>query len=228
MNLVEAKNLARDLMDRHGLAGWTFEYDDAKRRAGMCHFARRRISLSAPLATVYDAREVRDTVLHEIAHALVGHEAGHGAEWRAKARAIGGSGSKYVDPDAPSLDGPWIGVCPGGHRTTRFRRPRAPMSCRSCRGGAKSFAAPYLVTWTYRGRDAAMGERYEGELRQMCVQFGVAVSAEPGTEARIARAAASGRRGLVVEPLDLGSLDVGDPELEVPAGAPWRRPVPAR
>ncbi|WP_123815886.1 SprT family zinc-dependent metalloprotease [Myceligenerans xiligouense] len=224
MNLVEARNLARELMDRHGLTDWKFEYDDAKRRAGMCHYARRRISLSAPLTSVYDEGEVRDTVLHEVAHALAGSAAGHGAEWRAKAREIGCSGLRYVDPGAPTLDGPWIGVCPRGHRATRFRRPGAPMSCRRCGGGAKTFEPSHLVAWTYRGHDAAMGERYERELRAMCVQFGVEVSVEPGTEERIARAAASGR-ALVVEPLDLSVLDLEEPASDVPAGDRWRSPV---
>lgn len=227
MNLVEARNLARDLMDQHGLEGWRFEYDDAKRRAGMCHYARRRISLSAPLATVYDESEVRDTVLHEIAHALAGSEAGHGAQWRAKAREIGCSALRYVDPDAPTLDGPWIGVCPRGHRATRFRRPGAPMSCRACGGKVKRFDPAHLVAWTYRGHDAAMGERYERELRELCVQFGVRVSVEPGAEQRIARAA-SGRRPLVVEPLDLGALDLDEPASDVPTGARWRSPVVRR
>ncbi|GAB3172573.1 hypothetical protein GCM10027059_42250 [Myceligenerans halotolerans] len=227
MNLVEARNLARDLMDQHGLADWRFEYDDAKRRAGMCHFARRRISLSAPLTTVYDEGEVRDTVLHEIAHALAGREAGHGAQWRAKAQEIGCSGLRYVDPSAPTLDGPWIGVCPRGHRMTRFRRPGAPMSCRTCGGGAKNFEPLHLIAWTYRGHDAAMGERYERELRELCVQVGVRVSVEPGTEERIARAA-SGRWPLLVEPLDLSALDLDEPMSDVPAGAPWRSPVARR
>lgn len=227
MNLVEARNLARDLMDQHGLTDWRFEYDDAKRRAGMCHFARRRISISAPLATVYDESEVRDTVLHEIAHALAGREAGHGAEWRAKAREIGCSGMRYVDPNAPALDGPWIGVCPAGHRMTRFRRPGVPMSCRKCGGGAKTFQAAHLIAWTYRGHDAAMGERYERELRELCVEFGVRASVEPGAEERIARAA-SGRGALVVQPLDLGALDLDEPASDVPVGDRWRSPVSRR
>ncbi|MBE1878715.1 SprT-like domain-containing protein [Myceligenerans pegani] len=227
MNLVEARNLARDLMDQHGLVDWKFEYDDAKRRAGMCHFARRRISISAPLAAVYDEAEVRDTVLHEIAHALAGREAGHGEKWRAKAREIGCSAMRYVDPSAPTLDGPWIGVCPGGHRMTRFRRPGAPVSCRRCGDGAKTFQPLHLIAWTYRGHDAAMGERYERELRDLCVQFGVPVSVEPGTEERIVRAA-SGRRPLVVEPLDLSTLDLDEPASEVPVTDRWRSPVSRR
>ena len=33
--------------------------------------------------------EIRDTVLHEIAHALVGPEARHGPEWKAIAKRLG-------------------------------------------------------------------------------------------------------------------------------------------
>lgn len=224
MNLVKVRDLARDIMDQHGLRHWTFEFDDAKRRAGICHYAARRISLSAPLMTVYSESEARDTVLHEVAHALVGPEAGHGRRWRETAEAIGGTGRQYVDPEAPTLDGPWIGVCPHGHRMTRFRRPGMPMSCRRCTR-RRVFAPAHLVAWTYRGHNAAMGSRYEHELRALCVRFGVTVSVEPGTEERIARAAGALRR--VVEPVDLDALLRGEREPEVPVGDPWRLPVRA-
>ena len=33
--------------------------------------------------------QIRDTVLHEIAHAIAGREAGHGPLWKVTARRIG-------------------------------------------------------------------------------------------------------------------------------------------
>ena len=52
-------------------------YDSAKRRAGVCRFATQTLGLSAPLTTLHSEVEVRDTILHEIAHALVGPRHGH-------------------------------------------------------------------------------------------------------------------------------------------------------
>jgi predicted SprT family Zn-dependent metalloprotease len=203
MNLVAASRLARELMDQHGLKAWTFEFDDAVRRAGMCNYTKSRISLSAPLTRIHDEREVRDTILHEVAHALAGSKAKHGPAWRAVAVRIGCSGRRCVDPSAPSIDGPWVGACPVGHRMTRFRRPPGIMSCRSC---GPRFDLAHLIAWTYKGRNAAMGERYDAQLRGAFREVGEAPDAGPGAEERIARAARERVPGLLVEPFDLSAL----------------------
>ena len=70
MNLFEASILARSLMSEHGLADWGFAFDHARRRFGACNYTRRRITLSRPLTLLNGIDEVRDTILHEIAHAL--------------------------------------------------------------------------------------------------------------------------------------------------------------
>ena len=89
MKLSEAQRLAVSLMREHGLAqmGWTFGWDRARRRLGACHHDKRLISLLVPL-TIHDTDDarVRNTILHEIAHALVGAEHGHDYVWRCKAR----------------------------------------------------------------------------------------------------------------------------------------------
>lgn len=171
MELAAAARLARDLMDEHGLTAWTFAFDDAARRAGLCDHTRSRISLSARLIALYAEPEVRDTVLHEVAHALVGPRHGHDATWRATAVRIGCTGRRCVAPDAPVVDGPWTGVCPAGHRSTRFRHPARPMSCTRC---SRRFDARHLVAWTYRGRVVPLGARYENELRALLAQGGAA------------------------------------------------------
>jgi plasmid stabilization system protein ParE len=146
---------------------------------------------------------VRDTILHEVAHALAGPKAKHGPVWREVAVRIGCSGRRCVDPSAPSIDGPWVGACPAGHRTTRFRRPPGIMSCRSCR---PRFDLANLVAWTYKGRNAAMGERYDAQLRGALREVGETLETGPGAEERVVRAARERVPGLVVEPFDLSGL----------------------
>jgi hypothetical protein len=83
-------------MHKHGLvgAGWKFAFDRAKTRAGQCDYTHKVISLSeyyvsesyVPLA------DIRNTILHEIAHVLAGDAAGHGREWKKKALEIGCDG----------------------------------------------------------------------------------------------------------------------------------------
>ncbi|MEL7975315.1 SprT-like domain-containing protein [Isoptericola sp. F-RaC21] len=149
MDRDDAARLARGLMAEHRLSGWTFRFDGARRRAGLCRYDRREISLSGPLTELYDEADVREVVLHEIAHALAGARHGHDAVWRATARSIGSTGRRVVREDSPEVEGDWVGLCPAGHRVTRFRRPQRPQACARC---SPVFDRRHLLTWTYRGR----------------------------------------------------------------------------
>ncbi len=150
MDLPDALALAHRLMDQHGLtqAGWTVGFDRARTRAGVASSSRRWIGLSTELTRLNDADRVRDTILHEIAHALVGTHHGHDATWRATALAIGGSGSRHTDEGTVQPESPWRGVCPAGHEIRRFRTPRGPSSCRRC---SPTFDPAALIAWTHHG-----------------------------------------------------------------------------
>ena len=87
--LLEVAARARELMDAHGLHEWTFRFSAARSRLGECRERERIIRLSRRHAVNDDPREVRDTILHEIAHALAGVKARHGPAWKAVARGIG-------------------------------------------------------------------------------------------------------------------------------------------
>ena len=60
-----------------------FQFDNAKRRAGCCSYRRKRISLSKYFVEHNSKKEVMNTILHEVAHAMAGYEAGHGPKWKA-------------------------------------------------------------------------------------------------------------------------------------------------
>jgi predicted SprT family Zn-dependent metalloprotease len=164
LELTKARRLATDLIARHKLTGWRLVFDNAKTRAGVCRFDRKEIGLSGPLISLYEVEQVTETVLHEIAHALVGPRHGHDRAWRATARRIGASGERCMPPDAPSVEGPWVGVCPAGHRTTAHRRPIRVKSCRDCYPGFNTSA---IYTWTRHGVPAEMDPRYEAELARI-------------------------------------------------------------
>jgi predicted SprT family Zn-dependent metalloprotease len=99
MNLHEAQILARDLMTTHGLAGWSFRFDHARRRFGCCNYTHKRISLSRPLTLLNPIEQVRDTILHEIAHAMTPGK-NHGPEWRAACARIGAKPARCYTDDA--------------------------------------------------------------------------------------------------------------------------------
>ncbi len=104
-----AENLARLLMDEHGLTEWTFKVNKSSSSAAICKDEQRRIELSQYCLDESDDDEIRDSILHEIAHALLfmqcveetkGDEElavhryyktmkPHGPEWQAMATSVG-------------------------------------------------------------------------------------------------------------------------------------------
>ncbi len=157
--------MANALARQHGLVGWRVEFDTAKKRAGVCRFGDRVISLSAPLTRLHATAEVRDTVLHEIAHALVGPRHGHDETWQRTARSIGCTGRRCVPSDAPGLPGAWVGVCAAGHVKERHRRPERVVSCGECH--PRRFSPEHLFEWTHRGLPAPMHPNYAAELEAL-------------------------------------------------------------
>lgn len=136
-DLNEVSILARRIMNDHGLGHVPFQFDNAKARFGVCKFRGRsgtwvpiQIALSQHLVRVNTLERCLETVLHEVAHALAGHEAGHGPAWRRQARALGieprrcGTHEDTVVPPAPHN-----GMCAQCSTTrpigTRQRAPRA-------------------------------------------------------------------------------------------------------
>ncbi|WP_067779501.1 SprT-like domain-containing protein [Actinomyces vulturis] len=149
MDRVDVASMANDLLSQHGLHDWAIQFDHARRRAGQTNYRYRIIQLSGPLMDLYSVEEVRETILHEIAHALVGPDHGHDAVWRAKAKEIGSTGERTVSSCAPRILGRWVGVCPQGHYVDRMRRPATPVSCYQC---SRRFDLRYLLTWTFDGK----------------------------------------------------------------------------
>lgn len=110
---TQARNLALELMDLHGLieGGWSFRFNRAKSYAGLTDLDNMEISLSGSMVDVVSPSSVRETILHEIAHALTGYDerAEHGPLWRAKAIEIGASGEEEEMNYIPRV---WTSKCP--------------------------------------------------------------------------------------------------------------------
>ena len=95
--LEAVTKLAQDLLAQHQLSQWSFQFDHGTRRAGCCQYNQHVISLSYEYAQHASKQDIQETILHEIAHALVGKEHNHDAVWRAKAIEIGCSGNRCHD-----------------------------------------------------------------------------------------------------------------------------------
>lgn len=138
---------ANALIRMHLDPSWTFGFDNAKKRAGACHFSRRRITVSRYLAARFSDDDIHQTLLHEVAHAIAGATAGHGPAWKRVARELGYVGGTTHSLETATELAPWVGVCPNGHLAYRHRRPSRPTSCTRC---ARTFDPRYLFAWHRR------------------------------------------------------------------------------
>jgi len=124
---------ARELLEYHQLSLWSFHFDNSRKRAGCCQYGTQVISLSYEFAKYAPEEEILDTILHEIAHALVGKAHHHHDDvWRTKALAIGCSGRRCHDLLFTPLR--YIVQCERGCWVTTTERRRRHVLCRRCRG----------------------------------------------------------------------------------------------
>ena len=137
MKPLEAYALGRELMDKHNLKDWEFTLDDSVRRFGCCKYRSKTISLSKKIVELNGVEAVRDTILHEIAHALTPY-AGHGLGWKAMCRAIGAKDRRcYTSEEVVTPKPKFKAVCDRCKREFfRNRRPRKThrnyISCAKC------------------------------------------------------------------------------------------------
>jgi predicted SprT family Zn-dependent metalloprotease len=129
MTLASTEQLALNLMGRFGLLdnGWTFTFNRRRTQAGLCLYPNAvkpgRIELSAYYVLLNSEADVRDTLLHEIAHALAG-PVGHGPLWKAICVQIGARPRRCTQAAMPP--GRWRATCPNCRRVHhRHRRPRS-------------------------------------------------------------------------------------------------------
>lgn len=101
MELKQAETLAKALMAEHmaHLSGWRIVFNARLRRAlGRCHYAKKHIELCPKYVACNAEPQVRDTILHEIAHALTpGHS--HDKVWSDMAKRIGADGTRFAGSD---------------------------------------------------------------------------------------------------------------------------------
>lgn len=147
MVVEEAYSIGWRKLAEHGLTDWSFTFDNAKRRFGVCRARSKVISLSLPLTKLNNEREVLDTILHEVAHALAGPNAGHGYKWKLKAAEIGARAERCYQANVvvqpPHLYTVTCTAC--GTTGNRHRKPSHKMYCVICH---KKSGAWNPLTWS--------------------------------------------------------------------------------
>lgn len=189
MDLAHAEQLAKELMGQHGLPwkGWTFQFDNAKRRCGQCQHDPKIISLGRSYVELNREELIRDTILHEIAHAKVGRGHGHDNAWKLMARSIGAHPVSCKDAERDGLIHPetdWYSICSKcGARLPAHRRPRfkgVEYFHRQC--GRNSH-----LTWYYKSREYSnwgVPADYRPTIAQAAEQPKSEISTKP-TQAQI-------------------------------------------
>jgi superfamily II DNA or RNA helicase len=90
MTRIEASSYLRDKLNHYGLTDWSVRLSQnaESRFLGMCSHKDKTIILNAHHIDIHPTPDVKNTILHEVAHALTpGHA--HNDVWVAKAREIG-------------------------------------------------------------------------------------------------------------------------------------------
>lgn len=92
--------------------GWTWAWDNGKRRMGCCDYVKRRLTFSRHLFRINTEDRNMETVRHEIAHALAGAAAGHGPQWKAWAVRCGAPPrARYTHENTNKVQAKWHGTC---------------------------------------------------------------------------------------------------------------------
>jgi SprT protein len=141
MNTRETEILVYKYMAKHKLPDdWIFRWQNKKRSLGTCSYGQKEIRLSRWYVELNNLEEVRDTILHEIAHALsyirYGTKGiGHGRLWKKVCVEIGAipracSKDRLNSPKNhyKYIDTCYCGITYKRHRISKF----ATYSCPKC------------------------------------------------------------------------------------------------
>ncbi len=163
MDKYDAVTLARDLLKDYGLPSWDVKLNKNKRQLGVCKQNLKRIELSEHYVTMNAREKVIDTILHEIAHALVGVEHGHDAVWKEMCVRLG-CNPMSCESSAEMPEGDWRAECPTCLKVfTRFRRPKvlSGFYCTSC-GPVRGALAFKNLKLKYKQKVTQAATKHEG------------------------------------------------------------------
>lgn len=181
MSLIEIEKQAKALMHAHGVGHLGFEFDRGKRRLGATHILVKnrgtsnevripqKITLSKHFAAILTMDEIRDVILHEIAHALTPHD-GHGPAWKAMAVKVGAKPKRCAAVDkAPET--PVKGYCRTCQKVTAeaHRLPLRVKWCSVCHKSGRIVLGhrTQALVWFKNGTKVPMSQmpqRYQREF----------------------------------------------------------------
>lgn len=147
--LYTYNKIALIALEKHGLKDWTFKFDSAVRRFGCCYHNRKLITISKKLTLCNEYEQFRNTLLHEIAHALAGRHNGHNNVWRKIALEIGCNGERCYGNEVTRPEKKWLLECKNCKRTTTKHRKSITLACGKCckELNENRWSEKYLFIW---------------------------------------------------------------------------------
>lgn len=112
MSPEKALQLTHDLLKEHGVDGWDVAFDNSVYNQGITDPSRMTIFLSKHFLVEDSDKEIRDTILHEVAHVLAGCHEKHGKKWIKIVEQLGGKpmAKSYVN----TVPYRYVGTCGSG------------------------------------------------------------------------------------------------------------------
>ena len=159
------ESLCQEALVAYNLSGWEVRWDRAKRRAGYCSHRDKAISFSRVLVPLYPVEVLRDVVLHEVAHAIAGPRAAHGAAWKKVAQELGATPKAMLPNWLPAPPAEWVGRCPRCNAERKLHAsPRRVVACGRC---SKTFREDLIFEWEHLGTRVTPGGSYGKELARI-------------------------------------------------------------
>lgn len=153
---LEIRQYLNELLRQHGLwdKGWRFGgFDRAKKRAGQCNFTSKVITLSQPLLVARGIEHTKETVRHEVAHALAGYQAKHNYIWKRCAIQVGAKPNRCFTADtvdSEKLKFKYTATCPSCKDQHGIaRKLKRSYSCPKCSRGVYNPKFKLIITQNY-------------------------------------------------------------------------------
>jgi predicted SprT family Zn-dependent metalloprotease len=92
----EVTRLANFYLNQAGLTGWKIAFSNAAGRGGSCSYKTKTLRFSRLYMKASTEAGTRNTITHEVAHAIAGSGHGHDAVWKRIHKSMGGTGQTTV------------------------------------------------------------------------------------------------------------------------------------
>ena len=147
--------MARDLMSKHSeLDLWRFSFNNYKKAFGLCSYTTRTIYISSYFCDSMTDIAIKDTLIHETAHALTrGHH--HDNVWRRKCIELGGVPERTASVSKSLIEGTILQskytlTCPCcGYKIPKHREMKRSISCGVCHPGSYSENFKMILSKNY-------------------------------------------------------------------------------